>query len=98
MDRRQPGPDAAAPLQLGPDLGQREVGRRLYQPARSGAALPVARSRCISLIAADALTAKRPAAPRIELPLSTTCTIHSRRSMDIGAGMATNPGCFVRVR
>jgi hypothetical protein len=46
------------------------------------------------LIAADGLTAKRPAAPRIELPLSTACTIRSRRSMDIGAGMATTLSCF----
>jgi hypothetical protein len=46
------------------------------------------------LIAAEGLTAKRCAAPRIELPLSTACTIRSRRSMDIGAGMATSLDCF----
>jgi hypothetical protein len=47
----------------------------------------VARTRCISLIAADGLTAKRRAASRIELPRSTARTIRSRRSMEIGAGM-----------
>jgi hypothetical protein len=46
------------------------------------------------LIAADGLTANRPAAPRIELPLSTASTIRSRRSMEIGAGIATTLGCF----
>jgi hypothetical protein len=46
------------------------TGRRC-PPQRSGAALPVARTRCISLIAADGLTAKRSAAAGIELPRST---------------------------
>jgi hypothetical protein len=50
----------------------------------------VARTRCISLIAADGLTAKRRAAARIELPRSTARTICSLRSMDIGAGMTTS--------
>jgi hypothetical protein len=45
--------------------------------------------RCISLIAADGLTAKRRAASRIELPCSTARTIRNRRSMEIGAGMTT---------
>jgi hypothetical protein len=54
----------------------------------AGAALPVARTRCISLIAADGLTAKRRAASRINLSRSTARTICSRRSMEIGAGMA----------
>jgi hypothetical protein len=45
-----------------------------------GAALPVARTRCISVIAAEGLAAKRRAAARIELPPSTARTIHSRRS------------------
>jgi hypothetical protein len=49
------------------------------------------RSRCISLIAADGLTAKRRAASRIELPCSTARTIRSRRSNDIGAGMIPHP-------
>jgi hypothetical protein len=69
------------------------TGRRC-PPERAGAALPVARTRCISLMAADGLTAKRRAAPRIEPPLSTACTIRSRRSMDIGAAMAIILGCF----
>jgi hypothetical protein len=43
------------------------TGRRC-PPKRSGAAFPVARTRCISLIAADRLTAKRRAPARIELP------------------------------
>ena len=79
-------PEAA--LQLGLQLGQRDVRARLDQPLQVGfmrledrtaiaavaspvPALPVARTRCISLIAADALTAKRRAAARIELPPST---------------------------
>jgi hypothetical protein len=64
-------------------------GRR-RPPYRAGAALPVARTRCISLIAADGLTAKRWAAARIELPRSTARTIRRRRSMEIGAGMVTS--------
>jgi hypothetical protein len=59
-------------------------GRR-WPPQRAGAGLPVARTRCISLIAAAGLTGKRRAAPRIELPRSTARTIRSRRSNDIGA-------------
>jgi hypothetical protein len=64
-------------------------GRRC-RPCRAGAALPVARTRCISLIAAEGLTAKRRAAARIELPRSTARTILCLRSMDMGAGMATS--------
>ena len=106
VDRREPGPHPTAPLQLGLELGQREVGRRRDQlaqvgfvgreqrrrwpPYRAGAALPVARTRCISLIAADGLTAKRWAAARIELPRSTARAILRRRSMEIGVGMATS--------
>ena len=41
----------------------------------AGAALPVVRTRCISSIAADGLTAKRWAASRIELPRSIARTI-----------------------
>jgi hypothetical protein len=44
---------------------------------------------CICLIAAEGLTAKRWTAPPIELPLSTARMMRSRRSMEIGAGMAT---------
>jgi hypothetical protein len=51
----------------------------------------VARTRCISLIAADGLTANRRAAARIELPASTARTIRRRRSMDIGAGTIRLP-------
>jgi hypothetical protein len=106
VDRREPGPHATAPLQLTLEFGQRDVGRRLDQPLEVGlvglehgppmpavalgAALPVARTRCISLIAADGLTAKRRAASRIELPRSTARTIRNGRSMEIGAGMATS--------
>jgi hypothetical protein len=95
VDRREPGPHPQAALKLRLQFGERDVWRRLDQPAqialmrptRAGAGLPVARTRCISLIAADGLTAKRRAAARIELPRSTARTIRRRRSMDIGAGM-----------
>jgi len=36
VDRREPGLNPAAPLQLGLELGQREVGRRLDQLAQVG--------------------------------------------------------------
>jgi hypothetical protein len=45
----------------------------------------------MSLIAVDGLTAKRRAAPRIELPRSTARTMRRRSSMEIGAGMTTSP-------
>ena len=61
-------------------------GRR-EPPIFAGAVLPVWRTRCISLMAADALTAKRRAACRIELPPSTARTIRSRTSWDKGAVM-----------
>jgi hypothetical protein len=54
---------------------------------QAGAALPVVCTRCMSLIAAEGLTAKRRAAARIDLPRSTVRTI--RKSEAIGAGMAT---------
>jgi hypothetical protein len=79
---------ASTSLRRSASWGSR-TGRRC-PPYRSGAALPVARTRCISLIAADGLTAKRRAASRIELPCSTARTIRSRRPMEIGAGMATS--------
>ena len=59
-------------------------GRR-EPPIFAGAVLPVWRTRCISLMAAEALTAKRRAACRIGLPPSTARTIRSRRSWDKGA-------------
>ncbi len=62
------------------------IGRR-EPPIFAGAVLPVWRTRCISLMAAEALTAKRRAACRIVLPPSTACTIRSRRSWDKGAVM-----------
>ena len=34
VDRREPGPHPAAPLQLGLKLGQRDIGRRRDQPAQ----------------------------------------------------------------
>src|SRR3954470_20664989 len=61
-------------------------GRR-EPPIFAGAVLPVWRTRCISLMAAEALTAKRRAACRMVLPSSTTRTIRSRRSWDKGAVM-----------
>src|SRR6185436_136475 len=61
-------------------------GRR-EPPIWAGAKLPVWRTRCISLMAAEALTAKRRAACRIVLPSSTVRTIRSRRSWDKGAVM-----------
>ena len=61
-------------------------GRRA-PPILAGAVRPVRRTRCISLMAADALTAKRRAACRIELPPSTARTIRSRKSWDKGAVM-----------
>ena len=51
--------------------------------------LPVARTRAINLIADEALTANRAAAPRIELPLSTAAMMRSRKSRDNGAGMTS---------
>ena len=42
------------------------------------------------LVAAEGLTAKRRAAPRIELPCSTAHMIRKRRSKEIGAGMMTS--------
>src|SRR5215213_6359083 len=60
------------------------MGRR-WPPIFAGAVLPVWRTRCISLIAAEALTAKRRPACRIVLPSSTACTIRSRRPWDKGA-------------
>lgn len=62
------------------------IGRR-WPPILAGAVLPVWRTRSISLIAAEALTAKRSAAARAELPASTEWTIRSRRSCDNGAVM-----------
>src|SRR3712207_1289379 len=65
-------------------------GRR-EPPIFAGAGLPVWRTRCISLMAAEALTACR-----IVLPSSTARTIRSRRSWDKGAVMinstALTPG------
>ena len=60
------------------------IGRR-WPPIFAGAGLPVWRTRSISLMAAEALTAKRRPACRIVLPSSTACTIRSRRSWDNGA-------------
>src|SRR3954451_12591228 len=50
----------------------------------AGAVLPVSRTRCRSLIAADALTSKRCAADRAEVPAATHRTIRPRRSCDNG--------------
>src|SRR3954451_4838284 len=50
----------------------------------AGAVLPVSRTRCRSLIAADALTSKRCAADRAEVPAATHRTIRPRRSWDNG--------------
>ena len=58
-----------------------------WPPIWPGAVLLVSRTRRISLIAADSLTAKRRAASRAELPASTACTRRRRRSCDNGAAM-----------
>ena len=47
--------------------------------------LPVARTRRISVIAAEGLPANRRAAARAELPASTARTKRSRKSADKGA-------------
>jgi hypothetical protein len=57
----------------------------------AGAALPISRTRRASLMAADALTAKRRAASRAELPASTARTSRRRRSTDNGAVIAASP-------
>jgi hypothetical protein len=69
-------PPEQGPLQL---FDRSQVQRTAMAAlARAGAGLPVARTRCISLIAADGLTANRRAAWRIELPPSTTATIRAQ--------------------
>ena len=73
----------------GPARGATSSGRRGRHTARGRR--EVARTRCISSIAADGPTAKRWAAARIEPPRSTARAILRRRSMEIGAGMATSP-------
>jgi hypothetical protein len=105
MQGREPWPQTEAALQQGLELGQRDVGRRLDDPhklllvpGQSGRAVAAdlcrhsaARlaHRCISLIAADALTAKHGTTSRIELPPSTARTIRSRRAVDKGAGITS---------
>ena len=54
-------------------------------PICAGAMLPVARTRRISVAAAVALTSKRCAAARAELPASTARTSRCRRSAESGA-------------
>src|SRR3954465_6495872 len=71
---------------------------RQEPPIFAGAVLPVWRTRCISLMAAEALTAKRRAACRIVLPPSTACTIRSRRSWDKGAVMISSTALAPRNR
>jgi hypothetical protein len=97
-------PRHPAAVQLGLELGQRDVRRALDERAQlrwigseeRPAIAAVARGRAAAgrahpalslMIAADGLTAKRRAAPRIELPLSTARTIRSRRSRDVDAGI-----------
>jgi hypothetical protein len=103
VEGRKPGDDAETALDLGLELRKGDVRRRLDQPLEVGfirleqraamaaiacrCRLPVARTRCISLIAADGLTANRRAAWRIELPPATARTILCLRSKDIGGGM-----------
>jgi hypothetical protein len=64
-------------------------GRR-WPPILAGAVLPVRRTRCISLTAADGLTSNRKTACRIDAPPSTARTIRSRRSRDNGAVMVSS--------
>jgi hypothetical protein len=107
VDRREPGDDTEPALELRLHSASVLSGRastrrrrslscgansgRRWPPKRAGAALPVVPIRCISLIAADGLSANRRAASRIELPSPTARTIRSRRSNDIGAGMTHTP-------
>src|SRR3954469_3800156 len=72
-------------------------GRR-EPPIFAGAELPVWRTRCISLMAAEALTAKRRAACRIVLPPPAGRTIRSRRSWDKGAVMISSTAFTPRTR
>ncbi len=64
--------------------GAQDVRVRLQQRTAVatdlGSVLPVSGTRRISLMAADALTSKRLAACRIELPASTARAIRCRRS------------------
>lgn len=66
------------------------IGRR-WPLIRSGAGLPVARTRCIRLTAADGLTAARRAVRRIERPSDVACTIRPRRSRERGALLRQPP-------
>ena len=79
------GDHRAQPIGIG--LEQRDAGSRR---SCAGAVLPVWRTRCISLMAAEALTWKRSAACRIERPSATARTIRSRRSCDKGAVMGSS--------
>jgi hypothetical protein len=90
--RLQPDPD---PTGRGRSACHVGGGRGLVEVravARGRAALPVVRTRRISLIAVDELTARRRAASQIGLPRSTARTIRSRRSKETGAGMTSNHG------
>ena len=69
--RRMPG-FAAISSRNRPSCPASSGARR--PPALAGAALPVSRTRRTSLIAADALTSKRRAASRAELPRSSLTT------------------------
>lgn len=78
MNGREPSRHPEAARKVGLDLDKRDVGFRLDHvfervsmrleqqrfrpPACSGAGLPVAATRCISLIATEGLTAKQRAA------------------------------------
>jgi hypothetical protein len=62
-----------------------KIGGYRKPPIFAGAVLPVSRTRCISLIAADGLTSNRAAASRAELPSATARTSRWRKSSDKGA-------------
>jgi len=58
--------------------------RFLPPPGLPGAWSPVRSTRCISLMALDALTSKRSAAALREAPFSTAATIRRRKSRECG--------------
>lgn len=104
VDRREPGDDAQAALELGLQLGERDVRPRLDKPLELGLVRPEQRPamaakarrrraarRAHPLYQLDRrrrADGKPSAASRIELPRSTARTIRWRRSWDIGAGIA----------
>ena len=78
-----------APFEPGPaGAGRPQTARAGHDDAAVAPVprLPVACTRCIGLIAADVLTAKRRSVARIKLPRSTARTIRPRKSREMGPG------------